>query len=41
MGLRNKKNHTSCKRCGRVSFHKQKHRCSSCGFPSAKLRPMC
>lgn len=25
-------------RCGRKSFHIQKHTCSSCGYPSARLR---
>ncbi len=25
-------------RCGRISFHKQKKECGSCGFPAAKMR---
>lgn len=37
-GKRHNKTHTSCRRCGRVSFHKQKKVCSSCGFPAAKIR---
>ncbi|KAJ5070685.1 ribosomal protein L37 [Anaeramoeba ignava] len=37
-GKRHKKSHILCRRCGRRSFHVQKARCSSCGFPSAKLR---
>lgn len=27
-----------CRRCGRRSFHVQKHTCSSCGYPAAKTR---
>lgn len=31
--------HTSCRRCGRVSFHMQKGECSACGFgKSAKIK---
>ncbi|RVD92681.1 60S ribosomal L37 [Tubulinosema ratisbonensis] len=37
-GKKNKRNHTLCKRCGSMSYHKQKRRCSSCGYPEAKLR---
>ncbi|KAH0472573.1 MAG: hypothetical protein KVP17_001180 [Porospora cf. gigantea B] len=37
-GLRNKKSHILCKRCGKRSFHKTKERCSSCGFPDSKMR---
>ena len=37
-GLRNKRLHISCKRCGKASFHVRKFRCSSCGFPDAKMR---
>lgn len=33
-----KKNHITCRRCGRQSYHAQKRRCSSCGYPEAKLR---
>ena len=37
-GKRHTKTHTSCTRCGRVTFHIQKGLCSSCGFPHAKMR---
>ncbi|KAJ1911246.1 60S ribosomal protein L37 [Mycoemilia scoparia] len=37
-GKRHTKSHTLCKRCGRSSFHIQKKTCSSCGYPSAKMR---
>jgi large subunit ribosomal protein L37e len=37
-GKKNKRNTTTCQRCGRMSFHKQKGRCSSCGYPDAKMR---
>jgi len=37
-GKRHTKSHTLCRRCGRRSFHIQKSRCASCGYPSAKLR---
>ncbi|KAF0993304.1 hypothetical protein HZS_6200 [Henneguya salminicola] len=37
-GKRNKKNHGACRRCNRVAFHFQKHRCASCGYPSPKIR---
>ncbi|EZG55910.1 ribosomal protein L37 [Gregarina niphandrodes] len=37
-GLRNKKSHKMCERCGKHSFHIQKQRCASCGFPDAKMR---
>lgn len=33
-----KRLHITCRRCGRQSFHAQKGRCSSCGYPDAKLR---
>ena len=33
-----KKNHIVCRRCGRQTYHAQKRRCSSCGFPDAKIR---
>ena len=32
------KTHTTCRRCGRTSFHIQKKVCSGCGYPSARLR---
>ncbi|KAI5795106.1 60S ribosomal protein L37 [Geopyxis carbonaria] len=32
------KSHTLCRRCGRRSFHIQKHTCSGCGYPAAKTR---
>ncbi|SLM38429.1 60s ribosomal protein l37 [Lasallia pustulata] len=37
-GERHNKTHTLCRRCGRRSFHIQKHTCSSCGYPAAKIR---
>lgn len=37
-GKRINKTHTLCRRCGRSSYHLQRHRCSACGFPSAKTR---
>ncbi|CAI0389979.1 unnamed protein product, partial [Linum tenue] len=37
-GKRRNKTHTLCIRCGRRSFHLQKSRCASCGFPAARLR---
>ncbi|CCU77676.1 ribosomal protein L37 [Blumeria hordei DH14] len=37
-GKRHNKTHTLCRRCGRRSLHIQKHTCSSCGYPSAKIR---
>ncbi|KAK9895371.1 hypothetical protein P389DRAFT_172968 [Cystobasidium minutum MCA 4210] len=37
-GKRTTKSHTLCRRCGKRSFHKQKHTCASCGYPAAKLR---
>ena len=37
-GERHKKAHTTCRRCGKVAFHMQKARCSSCAYPSAKMR---
>jgi large subunit ribosomal protein L37e len=37
-GKRNTKTHTLCRRCGRSSYHLQKHRCAACGFPSPKTR---
>ena len=37
-GKRHSKTHTTCRRCGKVSFHIQKKVCSSCGYPGAKMR---
>ena len=37
-GKRVNHTHTTCRRCGKVSFHKQKATCSSCGYPAAKIR---
>ena len=34
----NVKTHTACRRCGKVSFHKQKKSCAACGYPEAKIR---
>mmetsp|Transcript_20879 Transcript_20879/g.37919 ORF Transcript_20879/g.37919 Transcript_20879/m.37919 type:complete len:92 (-) Transcript_20879:131-406(-) len=38
MGKRHTKTHTSCVRCGRVTFHIQDSLCSSCGYPHKKMR---
>mmetsp|Transcript_5301 Transcript_5301/g.10874 ORF Transcript_5301/g.10874 Transcript_5301/m.10874 type:complete len:95 (-) Transcript_5301:117-401(-) len=37
-GKRTSKTHTLCVRCGRRSFHIQKSRCASCGYPAARKR---
>lgn len=37
-GKRTSKSHTLCVRCGRRSFHIQKSRCASCGYPAARKR---
>ena len=37
-GKKNKRNHTLCCRCGQMSYHKQKLRCSSCAYPEKKIR---
>ncbi|OZC11814.1 ribosomal protein L37e [Onchocerca flexuosa] len=37
-GKRHNKTHTLCRRCGRSSYHIQKHQCASCGYPSARKR---
>mmetsp|Transcript_97 Transcript_97/g.99 ORF Transcript_97/g.99 Transcript_97/m.99 type:complete len:93 (-) Transcript_97:179-457(-) len=37
-GKRRNKSHTLCNRCGRRSLHIQKGECSSCGYPSARIR---
>nr|7QCA_LJJ Chain LJJ, eL37 LJJ [Spraguea lophii 42_110]7QJH_KJJ Chain KJJ, eL37 [Spraguea lophii 42_110]7QJH_LJJ Chain LJJ, eL37 [Spraguea lophii 42_110]8BR3_LJJ Chain LJJ, eL37 [Spraguea lophii 42_110]8P5D_LJJ Chain LJJ, eL37 [Spraguea lophii 42_110]8P60_KJJ Chain KJJ, 60S ribosomal protein L37 [Spraguea lophii 42_110]8P60_LJJ Chain LJJ, 60S ribosomal protein L37 [Spraguea lophii 42_110] len=39
-GKKNKRNHTTCCRCGSVSFHKQKGKCSSCAYPEKKMKKM-
>merc|ERR1719210_2652145 len=38
MGKRHKKTHSLCPRCGKRSYHIQKHRCAACGFPAPKIR---
>ena len=37
-GKRHNKSHTLCRRCGRSSYHIQKSRCSSCGYPAKTIR---
>eukprot|EP01129_Flabellula_baltica_P006207 TRINITY_DN22_c0_g1_i1.p2 TRINITY_DN22_c0_g1~~TRINITY_DN22_c0_g1_i1.p2 ORF type:complete len:101 (-),score=22.46 TRINITY_DN22_c0_g1_i1:41-343(-) len=38
-GKKQTKTHMLCRRCGQRSYHKQKHRCASCGFgASASMR---
>ncbi|KAK9947691.1 hypothetical protein M0R45_003304 [Rubus argutus] len=37
-GKRRNETHTLCVRCGRRSFHLQKSRCASCGFPFSRIR---
>merc|ERR1712029_785408 len=37
-GKRHNKTHTLCRRCGKSSYHIQKKRCASCGFPSPQMR---
>ena len=37
-GKKHTKSHTTCRRCGRVSFHIQHASCSSCGYPRAGMR---
>eukprot|EP01130_Rhizamoeba_saxonica_P000774 TRINITY_DN10694_c0_g1_i1.p2 TRINITY_DN10694_c0_g1~~TRINITY_DN10694_c0_g1_i1.p2 ORF type:complete len:102 (-),score=22.77 TRINITY_DN10694_c0_g1_i1:77-382(-) len=38
-GKRQTKTHALCPRCGRRSYHKQKHRCAACAFgASARKR---
>ncbi|KAJ3434409.1 ribosomal protein L37 [Anaeramoeba flamelloides] len=37
-GKRGNKSHMLCRRCGKRSYHIQKHKCSSCGYPSSKMR---
>ena len=31
-GKSGKKNHLTCRRCGKLTYHKKKKRCASCGF---------
>mmetsp|Transcript_1217 Transcript_1217/g.2220 ORF Transcript_1217/g.2220 Transcript_1217/m.2220 type:complete len:162 (+) Transcript_1217:65-550(+) len=38
MGKRHKKSHGLCIRCGKRSYHLQKKKCASCGYPSATMR---
>lgn len=35
---KHKKTHTICRRCGKVSYHKQNQECASCGYPNASMR---
>merc|ERR1712080_536715 len=37
-GKRHNKTHTLCRRCGRSSYHIQKHTCAQCGYPSKRIR---
>lgn len=37
-GKRHVKTHTICRRCGSSSYHIQKSKCASCGYPSPKTR---
>jgi large subunit ribosomal protein L37e len=37
-GKKNHKTHIPCRRCNEHSYHIQKARCASCGYPSAKMR---
>merc|ERR1711916_236205 len=37
-GTKHRKSHTLCRRCGKKSFHIQRNRCSSCGYPAPKMR---
>mmetsp|Transcript_27034 Transcript_27034/g.76711 ORF Transcript_27034/g.76711 Transcript_27034/m.76711 type:complete len:157 (+) Transcript_27034:85-555(+) len=38
MGKKNKHTHGLCVRCGKRSYHMQKKRCASCGYPAKKMR---
>ena len=38
MGKRHKKSHGLCIRCGKRSYHLQKKKCASCGYPSSTMR---
>mmetsp|Transcript_3941 Transcript_3941/g.9208 ORF Transcript_3941/g.9208 Transcript_3941/m.9208 type:complete len:91 (+) Transcript_3941:45-317(+) len=37
-GKRHSKTHVVCRRCGKRSFHIQKKKCGSCGYPESKMR---
>lgn len=37
-GPRHNKVHTTCRRCGRKTFHIQKKTCGACGYPCPKTR---
>jgi len=37
-GKKHNKTHTLCRRCGRSSYHIQKHECGSCGYPAKRKR---
>mmetsp|Transcript_22283 Transcript_22283/g.33163 ORF Transcript_22283/g.33163 Transcript_22283/m.33163 type:complete len:90 (+) Transcript_22283:41-310(+) len=37
-GRKHNKSHTLCRRCGKRSYHIQKSKCASCGYPAAKMR---
>jgi len=37
-GCRHNKSHTICRRCGNRSYHIQKEKCASCGYPEATMR---
>jgi len=37
-GERHTKSHTMCRRCGKISYHFQKQRCSSCAYPKPQMR---
>ena len=37
-GKKHNKTHTLCRRCGRSSYHIQKHECASCGYPAKRKR---
>ncbi len=36
MGKRNKRTHIKCRRCGKVSYHRSRRYCASCGFGKSK-----
>jgi len=38
MGKRQKSTHIRCRRCGKHSYHKQKHKCASCGYGDTARR---
>ena len=37
-GKRHTKVHNECRRCGRKTYHIQKHRCASCAYPKSRTR---